>query len=95
MKFEIETKVEPGVRNGPADIVLRINGEEVGAGRVPRTTGYAMSGNDTFDVGQDSFSPVATDYYDRAPFRFTGTIDKVHIRYTDRPEVKQRNRHDS
>ena len=53
-------------------------------GRVPRTTGYALSGNDTFDVGRDSFlSGIATDYYDRAPFKFTGEIDKVHIRYVD------------
>jgi arylsulfatase A-like enzyme len=83
VKIEVETRVESGVRNGPAEIVLRVNGKQVANGRVPRTTGYKLSGNDTFDVGRDSFSPVATDYYDRAPFKFTGKIDKVHIQYVD------------
>ena len=27
--------------------------------------------------------PVALDYYDRAPFRFNGKIEKIHIRYLE------------
>jgi arylsulfatase len=84
VKIEVETRVEPGVRNGPAKIVLRVNGVQVASGRVPRTTGYKLSGNDSFDVGRDSFSPVSRAYYERAPFKFTGKINKVHIRYVDK-----------
>jgi arylsulfatase len=80
-KIEIESRFEPKVRNGAADIVIRVNGTEMGKGRVPRTTGYAMSGNDTFDVGTDSFSPVSPVYYDRAPFKFNGKINSLNIKY--------------
>jgi arylsulfatase len=82
LKIEVESKFAAGVRNGPADIVLRVNGQVVGQGKVPRTTGYALSGNDSFDVGRDSFSPVSPLYADRAPFAFSGKIDTVTIRYT-------------
>jgi arylsulfatase len=49
---------------------------------VPRTTGYALSGNDSFDVGRDSFSPVSRAYRDRAPFKFSGQISELHVHYT-------------
>ena len=87
-QIEIETRIQPGVRNGPADILIRINGKEAGSGRVPRTTGYALSGNDTFDVGRDSFSPVSPRYYERAPFKFTDEIHKVHIKYITSNELE-------
>ena len=47
----------------------------------PRATDYALSGNDTFDVGRDSFSPVSLLYYDRAPFKFNGQIEKLTVKY--------------
>ncbi|MFZ0613035.1 MAG: hypothetical protein WAM73_12410 [Desulfobacterales bacterium] len=60
---------------------IRVNGKSMGKGRVTRTTGYALSGNDTFDVGRNSFSPVSPLYYDRAPFAFNGEIAKVTVTY--------------
>jgi hypothetical protein len=36
---------------------------------------------ETFDVGEDLGSPVSLDYYDRAPFKFTGKIDTVKVKY--------------
>jgi hypothetical protein len=63
------------------DVIIRVNGTEMGKGTAPRTTGYALSGNDTFDVGTDSFSPVSPADYDRAPFKFNGNIDSVTIKY--------------
>ena len=42
--------------------------------------------SETFDVGVDLGSPVALDYYDRAPFRFNGEIEKIHIRYLEQAE---------
>ena len=38
---------------------------------------------DTFGIGEDSCSPVSQDYFDRAPFKFTGKINKVNIKYID------------
>ena len=81
VKIEIESRAQPKVRNGSMDVIIRVNGTEMGKGTVPRTTGYALSGNDTFDVGTDSFSPVSPAYYDRAPFKFNGNIDSVTIKY--------------
>jgi len=34
-------------------------------------------------VGKDLGSPVALDYYDRAPFKFNGKIEKIYISYTE------------
>lgn len=81
VKIEVESRVQPKVRNGSMDVVIRVNGTEMGKGTVSRTTGYALSGNDTFDVGTDSFSPVSPAYYGRAPFNFNGSIHKVTIKY--------------
>jgi arylsulfatase len=39
---------------------------------VPRTTGYSMTGNDSFEIGRDSYSPVSPAYFDRAHFAFDG-----------------------
>ena len=80
-KIEIESRFKPGVRNGPMDLEIRVNGQPVAKGQVPRTTGYALSGNDTFDVGRDSFSPVSPLYHERAPFAFNGKIEKLTVKY--------------
>lgn len=45
------------------------------------TAAYAITANDAFDVGMDSYSPVSEAYFDRKPFKFNGNIDKVHIKY--------------
>jgi hypothetical protein len=83
LKIEVESRFEPGVRNGPAKVVIRVNGNAMAQGRIPRTTGYGLSGNDTFDVGRDSYSPVSPLYMERAPFKFTGKINKLDVRYLD------------
>lgn len=72
----------------PMDIAIRIDGEEVAKGRAPRTPSLFFTTNDTFDIGQDSFSPVAEDYFDLAPFRFDGDIGRVDIRYIPNPPAE-------
>ncbi|MGB6012351.1 MAG: hypothetical protein WBI57_13890, partial [Desulfobacterales bacterium] len=47
-----------------------------------RSVPAAHTASETFDVGADLGSPVALDYYDRAPFRFNGKIHRINIRYT-------------
>lgn len=83
VKIEVQSRFEPGVRNGPAEVAIQVNGRQFAEGRIPRTTGYGLSGNDTFDVGRDSFSPVSPLYLERAPFEFTGTIHKLTVKYLD------------
>jgi arylsulfatase len=79
VKIEVETKV--AAPRGAADIVIRLNGAEAAKGRVPRTAALGFTANDAFDVGMDSYSPVSLAYFDRAPFKFNGRIDRVHIKY--------------
>lgn len=79
VQIEVETRISKP--RGEAIVVLRANGKEVASGRVPRTAALAFTANDTFDVGMDGYSPVSIAYFDRAPFKFNGAIDKVHISY--------------
>ncbi|MBI5692953.1 MAG: arylsulfatase [Verrucomicrobia bacterium] len=62
--------------DGGADVVLRLDGREVGRGRVP----MAMSGNishETLDLACDLYTPVSEDY--APPFAFQGTLRDVTV----------------
>lgn len=78
-KIEVETRI--AAPRAAADVVIRIDGTEIVEGRIPRTAALAFTANDAFDVGMDNYSPVSDAYFNRAPFRFNGKIDKVEIRY--------------
>ena len=81
VKIEIETRYDALERMSPATVTLTVNGEQVGKGRIERSVPAGHTASETFDVGVDLGSPVALDYFDRAPFKFNGKIDKIHIRY--------------
>jgi len=81
VKIEVETRFDSKERMAPATITLKVNGKEVGRGRVERSVPGTFTASETFDVGKDLGSPVALDYYDRAPFRFNGKIHRIHIKY--------------
>ena len=83
VKIEVETKYDSKERMAPATVTLKVNGEQVGQGRIERSVPAQHSAFETFDVGEDLGSPVALDYYDRAPFEFSGKINKIDIRYLD------------
>ena len=53
-----------------------MNDAKVGQARVPETVSMAFSFEDTFDVGEDSASPVG-DY--QSPFLFTGVLERVEL----------------
>ena len=86
VQIEVETKYDTKERLGPATITLKVNGKEVGQGRIERSVPSIHTASETFDVGVDFGSPVALDYFDRAPFKFNGKIEKINIRYTDEKE---------
>jgi hypothetical protein len=50
-----------------ADIILKVDGNEVGHDTVKCTVPAAFSASETFDVGVDLGSPVSLDYFDRRP----------------------------
>ena len=81
-KIEIETSVVEPRPASPLDISLTVNGESYGAGQVPVSAPLLFTANDCLDIGTCLGGPVSLDYYDRAPFPFTGHIDTLNVRYT-------------
>ena len=76
-KIEVDTTIaRPGA---PANVVVTVDGEEVIRTTVKRTVPGAFTASETFDVGVDLGSPVSLDYFDRAPFKFGGKIEKVTV----------------
>ena len=61
---------------------IKVDQEVVGEGRVPVSAPLVFTANDCLDIGVCLGSPVALDYYEKAPFPFTGQINRVHMAYT-------------
>ena len=68
----------PGIAKGGAG-VLKVDGAEVASRSIPHTIPFIMTIDETFDIGEDTRTPVDDDDY-QVPFRFTGTIEKLTVR---------------
>ena len=79
--IEVELQFDEKKPQTPATITFRVDGKQVGQGRVDRSVPAGFTSSETFDIGIDLGSPVALDYYDRAPFKFNGEIEKINIKY--------------
>jgi arylsulfatase len=78
--YEMRT---PAERAAPAELKFWINGKESAKGTVERTIPLIFTASETFDVGMDLNSPVADDYFEKPPFKFEGTLKKLHFKYLD------------
>ncbi len=78
-KYRIEVEEAIARPGAPAEVVLKVDGQEVVRTTVKRTVPGAFTASETLDVGIDLGSPVSLDYFDRAPFRFEGQIEKVVV----------------
>lgn len=78
--FEMRTPLE---RAASADLKFWINGQSAANGQVRRTIPGTFTASETFDVGMDLNSPVANDYFDKAPFEFEGTLKRLHFKNLD------------
>lgn len=78
-KHKIEAATTIAKPGAAADVILKVDDNEVGHDTVKRTVPAAFSASETFDVGVDLGSVVSLDYFDRRPFRFNGTIEKVEV----------------
>lgn len=58
---------------------LFVDGRQVAEGRIPQTIPTRFSRDETFDVGEDTGSPVIEDYADRMPFAFSGTLQRFLV----------------
>ena len=80
-RIEIETRYVEPRPGGPLKVTMRAGGKVVAEGVVPISAPLIFTANDCLDIGVALGSPVSLDYYDKAPFRFNGTIEQVHVRY--------------
>jgi len=65
----------PGIAKGGSG-VLRVDGQEVATLKIPKTIPFLLPGDETFDIGVDTRTPVNDKDY-QVPFPFTGKIDKL------------------
>lgn len=78
--IEVETILKSPKPLSPADVVIRVDGKEMGRTIVARTVPAAFTASETFDVGMDLGSPVSLDYEKRRPFAFNGMIQEVKVK---------------
>jgi arylsulfatase A-like enzyme len=71
-------KYDGGFSKG-ATGMLFVDGKQVAKGRIPRTIPIRFSLDETFDVGEDTGTPVVEEYADKMPFPFTGTLRKLVV----------------
>ncbi len=58
---------------------LFVDGQPVAEGRILQTVPIRFSADETFDIGEDTGTPVVEDYADKMPFAFTGTLKKFVV----------------
>ncbi len=67
-----------GIGKGGTGTLL-VDGTRVAQSRIERTVSRRFSLDETFDIGEDTGTPVIEDYVTRMPFRFNGTLDQITI----------------
>jgi arylsulfatase A-like enzyme len=67
----------PGIGKS-ATATIMVDGKQVADGKIARTIPFRVSADETFDVGEDTGTPVSEDY--KVPFHFTGTLNKLVVR---------------
>ena len=59
---------------------LLVDGTKVAEGRMEKSLPFRFSLDESFDVGQDTGTPVIDEYDAKMPFAFTGTLRKVEFK---------------
>jgi arylsulfatase len=67
----------PGIARGGSG-TLTVDGRPVATRTIPKTIPFVLPGDETFDVGMDTRTPVNDADY-QVPFPFTGTINKLTV----------------
>ena len=84
--IDIETTYAELRPAGPLDVTITVNGRRFAEGRVPISAPLLFTANDCLDIGVALGSPVSLDYYDKAPFKFNGTIEQMTVKYKAFPK---------
>ncbi len=75
----MDFKYDGGGLGKGGNVVLTLDGKEIAKGRIEATVPLRFSTEETFDVGEDTSTPVNLNY--DVPFTFTGIIEKVLVEY--------------
>jgi arylsulfatase len=67
-----------GIGKG-ATATLLVDEKQVAETKIPQTVGVRFSLDETFDVGQDTGTPVLEEYESQMPFPFSGTLTKFVV----------------
>jgi arylsulfatase len=62
-----------------ANATLLVDEKQVGQVSIPQTVAARFSLDETFDVGEDTGTPVVEDYVAKMPYEFTGTLKKFGV----------------
>ena len=81
VKIEIETNYAVPKPGGALKVSLKVNGSEVAEGTVPISAAILFTANDCLDIGIALGSPVSLDYCEKAPFKFNGKVENMHVKY--------------
>ncbi|HOW55816.1 MAG TPA: arylsulfatase [Syntrophorhabdaceae bacterium] len=75
--FDFQHDSGAGIGKGGTG-TLSVDGKQVARGRIEKTVPFRLSLDETFDVGEDTGTPVCLSY--DVPFRFTGKLEKVIVK---------------
>jgi arylsulfatase len=77
----VDFKYDGGGIGKGATVTINVDDKPVAQGRVDRTYAFRVALDETFDVGEDTGTPVSEDYH--VPFKFTGELNRVLVRLSD------------
>jgi arylsulfatase len=77
----VDFKYDGGGIGKGATVTINVDDKPVAQGRVDRTYAFRVALDETFDVGEDTGTPVSEDY--QVPFKFTGELNRVLVRLSD------------
>ena len=83
VKIEIIVKAQEKKPLAPSLVTMKVNGKKVSETMAETTVPAIFTASESFDVGMDLGSGVAMEYHDKIPFKFSGTINKINVRYID------------
>jgi arylsulfatase len=72
-------KYDGGGIGKSATVSLMVDEKEVAQVKVPQTIAVRFSLDETFDVGEDTGTPVVEDYAAKMPYAFTGTLKRLGV----------------
>lgn len=78
--ISVDFKYDGGGMGKGATAMLIVDGKQVAEGKIPATVGIRFSLDETFDIGEDTGTPLDFKTYD-VPYKFNGELHKVTVSY--------------